>query len=592
MTATKSQDLWQPIAGGEYLGVTPSKRFPIYTRGNAGEVFPEVQYPLSFTVSWDLSKTAFVEANASSGIVTEKEFENDPSALVGCFGGYTYLNVSAMRMLAMRVPGSKIEDIDRQLLGISEAPPYVRSKGDRSIRGAMRGIRYGLKTLQSKELPQQRIDAERVAAWKQTLPNLETATDGELLSAVRSSQPFAAELFRNHLIVSFQSGIPVSELTKICSRKVGDVSLVPRLLGGAGGVASALPSEQLWKLGRMVKQSGVLTKQFDQGVSGIAKRLAGESDPSVQPFVVAFRDFLSEHGCRGPNEWETACPTWGTNPELAFALVDRMRVAADDHAPLLRHDMLAADRQAALRQANAKLSKFNRKRLRDLVACASLYAQGREQAKTTVVRAIHEARLLMRELARRCALRSGGQLDDLWFVTADELDAYLAEPMSFSNVIATRRTMRELLSAHEPPFIVNGVVPPFETWARRDAVSTTVVEVGQKLTGIPGCPGIARGRARIILDPSDPRDIGPGDVLVAPLTDPSWTPLFVPVDAIVVDVGAMLSHAVIVSRELGIPSVVSITNATKNIPEGALIEVDGTNGTVTILELPDQIATP
>ena len=72
----------------------------------------------------------------------------------------------------------------------------------------------------------------------------------------------------------------------------------------------------------------------------------------------------------------------------------------------------------------------------------------------------------------------------------------------------------------------------------------------------------------------------------APITDPSWTPLFVPVEAVVVDVGAMLSHAVIVSRELGIPSVVSITGATKTIPDGALIEVDGNNGTVTILELP------
>ena len=129
-------------------------------------------------------------------------------------------------------------------------------------------------------------------------------------------------------------------------------------------------------------------------------------------------------------------------------------------------------------------------------------------------------------------------------------------------------------------------MPPIETWVRRANVVSTTVTVGQKLTGIAGCPGVARGRARIVLDPSDPRDIGPGDVLVAPITDPSWTPLFVPVEAVVVDVGAMLSHAVIVSRELGIPSVVSITNATRMIPDGSLIEVDGSKGTVTILELP------
>ncbi|HBL08301.1 MAG TPA: phosphoenolpyruvate-utilizing protein, partial [Acidimicrobiaceae bacterium] len=102
--------------------------------------------------------------------------------------------------------------------------------------------------------------------------------------------------------------------------------------------------------------------------------------------------------------------------------------------------------------------------------------------------------------------------------------------------------------------------------------------------GIPGSVGVVRGRARVVTDAADPGDLGPGDVLVAPLTDPSWTPLFVPVDAVVVDVGGQMSHAVIVSRELGLPCVVSVTGATGSIPDGAIIEVDGAAGTVTVLE--------
>ena len=66
-----------------------------------------------------------------------------------------------------------------------------------------------------------------------------------------------------------------------------------------------------------------------------------------------------------------------------------------------------------------------------------------------------------------------------------------------------------------------------------------------------------------MLDAGDPRDLGPGDVLVAPITDPSWTPLFLAAEAVIVDVGAMMSHAVIVSRELGIPCVVSVIGATR-----------------------------
>ena len=89
----------------------------------------------------------------------------------------------------------------------------------------------------------------------------------------------------------------------------------------------------------------------------------------------------------------------------------------------------------------------------------------------------------------------------------------------------------------------------------------------------------------MVTDPTDPGDLGPGDVLVAPLTDPAWTPLFMAVGGVVVDVGGQISHAIIVSRELGLPCVVSATGATERIPDGALIEVDADTGTVTVLEV-------
>ena len=97
--------------------------------------------------------------------------------------------------------------------------------------------------------------------------------------------------------------------------------------------------------------------------------------------------------------------------------------------------------------------------------------------------------------------------------------------------------------------------------------------------------GVVEGTARVVLDSNDPSALQPGDVLVAPITDPSWTPLFVPAAAVVVDVGAALSHAIIVSRELGIPCVVSAIGATRNIPDGARVRVDGNSGVVTILSV-------
>ncbi|MFM8846548.1 MAG: PEP-utilizing enzyme [Actinomycetota bacterium] len=107
--------------------------------------------------------------------------------------------------------------------------------------------------------------------------------------------------------------------------------------------------------------------------------------------------------------------------------------------------------------------------------------------------------------------------------------------------------------------------------------------VGDVLSGVSGSPGVARGVARVVHDPAEPGDLAPGDILVAPCTDPSWTPLFMTSAAVVVHVGGQISHAVIVSRELGVPCVVSVTDATDRIADGALVEVNGDRGTVTIV---------
>ena len=96
------------------------------------------------------------------------------------------------------------------------------------------------------------------------------------------------------------------------------------------------------------------------------------------------------------------------------------------------------------------------------------------------------------------------------------------------------------------------------------------------------CSGVATGTARIVLRPDQPGDLGPGDILVAPITDPAWTPLFLAAAGVVVDVGAQQSHAAIVSRELGIPAVVSATGASATIPDGTRVTVDGTRGIVTV----------
>jgi rifampicin phosphotransferase len=213
-------------------------------------------------------------------------------------------------------------------------------------------------------------------------------------------------------------------------------------------------------------------------------------------------------------------------------------------------------------------------------------AAGREFAKGTIVGLAYAMRLALFELVRR-AQDAGAPAErrDCWLVTREELPTFVEQPSTLGDIIAERRERRELLQSRIPPFVFQGSIPDPHTWARRDEAHRVArATTGTRLTGMGVSPGVARGRVRVVHDPSDPGLLEPGDVLVAPVTDPAWTPLFLVADAVVCDVGARLSHAAIVARELGIPAVVSVADATRRLADGATVSVDGTEGTVTVID--------
>jgi phosphohistidine swiveling domain-containing protein len=559
----------------------PSGRYPIYTRGNVGEVFPTVVSPLTWSVFGREAELGWRDAFCRWGAVSEKDLGDEPMVVLGVFGGYCYLNVSFIRLFAVRTPGLTVDDMDRQLFGESEAPPYRRRPGDRSPMASVRVAGTLLRTLRAKALPALDQDRQDVIRWLNRQPEVITASDSELIGVIRGFQPMFRRLFDHHIMTTFQSMVGPGLVQKLTTEKLGDPTLMVSLLGGIGSVDSAEPSVALWDLGRMVAEDPALTAIFDAGLDGLEDRLS-----EVSAFEQQFAEFTRVYGSRGPNEWEGSSPTWGTSPELALAAIDCMRRADPSHSPRVQQAELERKRHEATDTARSRLRGAARKQFDLALRSAQLFSQGRERSKTTVILGLHGVRLAQLELARRARDRGGPDaLVDMWLIKNDELDDYMGDPKRFLDALDERRQRRDLLQGLIPPFVFEGQPPPISEWASRAGEPAPSVEVGTRLQGIPGCPGVARGRARVILDPADPRGLGPGDVLVAPITDPSWTPLFVAAEAVVVDVGAQLSHAVIVSRELGIPAVVSVTGATRAIPDGAMVEVDGTTGVVRLLSL-------
>lgn len=576
---------------GEYITQVPSKRYPIYTRGNAGEVWPEVAYPLTITLTRKAGEIASAVAAINAGVITQKDIKDGPTCFGGVFAGYMYLNLSFGRMIAIRTPGTTIEKSDATYYGSEhEAPKYIPNKKDKSILASLKILKYGWRMLHTHDLPILQQDRTLVTQWQSRLPEILNSSDEKLVEAMREIMEPASLLFTHHLDITGQAGGAVQLLSTICEERLGDRSIALTLLGGLGDIDSAEPSYVLWELGRMVANDDALTAIFQTGLLDLELRLR-ESD-SAQAFVKDFDDFLDTYGSRGANEWETACETWGTSPSSVLTLIDRMRIADPRNSPTVRTQKILEKREIALLDARENLKGFGSWLFEKALHSSMLFSQARERSKTTIIDLIHVARLITRELANRTARqRDGAELIDLWFILENELDDFINNPRTFNEKITERKRVRQELSNRVPPFIFEGEIPHPNLWPLRSESNIkpkSTVRNGETLKGFGGCPGIAEGIAKVITDPAEPRNLGPGDILIAPLTDPSWTPLFVPAEAVVVNVGGQMSHAVIVSRELGMPCVVAVKDATEIIEDGTRIRVNGATGEVVILETPKE----
>lgn len=563
-------------------------RFPFWTRANVGEVLPEPPSPLGWSLVFEPGcLLGWRDCMVHRLGIGEDEVHPTQPPVMGTFGGYAYLGASITRIWAERTPGMSAEAIDAAYYGDHpDVPPYVAEpwhENPATTEVMERWLGWVMADLDQSELEADRVESLRI---RDERPVLDELTEDELLVRARSLVPMCRRMFDQHINQSAAASIGPGVIGAVCEA-IGQPEAALRLIAGLGGVDSAAPSYAMWELSRLVRSSDGLTAAFDAGLDGLEERLAALDEPR---FARALEEFFVEFGSRGPNEWDVHAATWETDPRIALASIDRMRVADDGADPTGEHEARRAQREALAATITEALAADPEAQGQFVAALASaaVFVPGRERSKTSIIRVIGEIRAALLELGRRAV--EAGDLDDaadICMLFDDELDAVVAgERSGLRELVAERQAHFDWLHGLEPPFLFSGEPIPNTEWPRRGAGEVVVAGAGDVVAGVPGCPGVARGRARVVLDASDPSALEPGDILVAPVTDPAWTPLFVPAAGVVVDVGAPLSHAIIVSRELGIPCVVSATDATRRIPDGATVEVDGATGKVTVVAAP------
>tara|TARA_A100001037_G_scaffold151180_2_gene136598 strand:+ start:27552 stop:29207 length:1656 start_codon:yes stop_codon:yes gene_type:complete len=541
----------------------PSERFPMYTRSNVGEIMPNPCSPLGWDLVWGAGVAfGWMNGHFRWGSSAPDEINHDQPDFIACFGGYVYLNMSLIRLVGERSPGMSAQQMDDILLGShpdvvphTPHPDDKRPELEEQIEATMGWI------MTIAEEPQELMeDRKTILELRENRPDLKTLSNKDLIDRARSVTSYIREFFEPYYVYGTASAVGPGLLSQVCAEI--DPSLSGRLISGLDGIDSVPMTVDIWELSRLEKNSSEFANKLES--------------------------FLKEHGCRGPGEWDAGNPTWEVDPNPVTAAIDAMRNVDNNFSPSSKQAQAAADRLAAEKQAREALSGNDEalELLETGLRVSKIFVPTRERTKLTQMMAIHEVRLPIYELGNR--MTNEGHLEepsDIFLLLNSELDDFIKDPNSFSETISQRRKDFNLLSSLEEPFIVNGQVPPISSWKKK-TTSVEPVQVGEIMTGLSGSPGEITGRARVITDPGDPRGLEQGEILVAPITDPAWTPLFIPAAGVVVDVGAPMSHSVIVSREFGIPCVVSVHQAAERIPNGALIQVDGNKGTVTIVELP------
>ncbi|MCX2949251.1 PEP/pyruvate-binding domain-containing protein [Lentzea sp. NEAU-D7] len=513
---------WNDTLDGDYL----------WSNGNVGEAIPEVMTPVTWSLVKELSGTAI-----------------GPHRISGNIGGRFYLNISTYTAL-----GAAVGKADEMLRAGEETfgripagvtvPPLPMSRA--AILGAV---------LRSASGP-----VRQQLLYRTRLPRLVRDNPARCTAARRA---IAACATPEALLALWRDDLD-QLLRFVC----------PILDAGArmaGGGRAAVRRELVALVGE--EDAATLMTGFHTGAGlssvgpliGLARVRSGE---------LSWEEYAQEWGHRSHDEFEICQPRPAESPEWLAAQLDAL---ADPVALLERQAAARAAAWDRLVAAHPRRARRIERRLERIGAGA----RAREQARSEMVRVFWVMRAFV---LRAGELTSSG--DDLFFLPIDDVLRVLGGETSLLDRVPAQRQAYERYRALPPyPAVIRGRFDP-ESWAaspdrRADFHdATSDVPMPPDVTGFPGSAGVVEAVARVLTRIDDGGTLEPGEVLVTSVTNVGWTPLFTRAAAVVTDVGAPLSHAAIVARELGIPAVVGCGNATTRIATGDVVRVDGVRGTV------------
>lgn len=357
---------------------------------------------------------------------------------------------------------------------------------------------------------------------------------------------------------------------------------------------STVSGLEIWKLSRLATQNEAVAATFDtHDAADVWEELSG--NPACEAFVEQVKRFLHQHGKMNEHYIELNGPTWLEDPAPVMNSIQSYIKNPDTRLDETQAE-LAQKRETQTTHALQQLENFPesiRRHFKTLLDAAQLACQVQEDHNYYLdQQIIHGSRRLLMALGRQFVARTlMNEPEDIFFLYPDEIIATASETIDRRPLIVDRReTYANYQALLAPPVLGKQPEgPPPDTPFNRAVgkffgAPPSKPESSNEWIGNAASPGKATGRAVVIHSLSEADRLQEGDIMVTRTTNPSWAPLFGTLAAVVTDTGGVLCHCAIVAREYNLPAVIGLGTATMSIEDGAMIEVDGTNGIVKLVD--------
>jgi len=554
----------------------PARDSLVWSNVNVGEALPGVATPLTWSVLSGFSELGFRRAFASLGLSVPKDAE-----LVGSFRGRIYLNLTELLSILSQVPGLR----PRTLLSLGGGGQVERLETDLPKRSS---ARFLLRLpLTAARFARENVGlTARVEQFEEAFENerrrlreldLRLLPPLGLDRVLRDAERLLDEA--GTVLLSAYGNLLLSVVALGAALKLaaGDeaAALGRDLSTGIADLESAAPGLALWHIAQTCRADPA-ARDVILGGSPETLRIQDLPDGKTRR---ALERFLAAYGRRGPREGELAAPRWEEDPALLFVtLALHLGRDVEGARPVDAEHRQRVIREQAERRLAELLPLIARGPVRNLLALAQRFLRLRERLRAHVTEVLGLFRRVALDSSRRLAtLEPEAGTDAAFYLSQGELHAVLRGELSrvAPRVRRRRRQVDRDRALPDPPGTFVGYPP--------ELPEPKPVEGGE-LSGIGASGGVVEGIARVLRDPSGVAAFREGEILVVPCADVGWSPLFLVAGAVVTDLGGPLSHAAIVLREYGVPSVVNVVDGTRRIRTGDRVRVDGDRGRVVVLE--------